>query len=233
MYNDSFDNANNPIQCVGISTILQKAFGIMATGLGVTALTSFIIANNVLLMTFCYNSYFVWIIAELVLVFFLSLGIKNMGTATATIAFYAYAIVNGITLFSVFLVYTNTSIVSTFLITALMFGSAAVYGKVTKRDLSSMGSFLFMALIGIIIASIVNLFMHSGTLSFIISIVGIIVFVAFTAYDVKKLQDLSAFVDEGDSEGIRKIAIIGALQLYLDFINIFIKLLSLFGKRRD
>ena len=216
-----------------ISSVLQKVFLMMTAGLVVTGIASYIVLHSTDMLKFVLNSYYVWIIAEFVLVITLSALLKKIGSGTATLMFFIYAIVNGITLSVVFLAYTETSITSTFLITASVFGAAALYGKVTKKNLSTFGSYLFMALWGLIIAGIVNIFILNSTLSFIISIVGIAIFIGITAYDVYKIKEMSKLMDINDTETANKLVTIGALSLYLDFINIFLKLLSIMGKRRN
>ena len=227
----------SPVQMTGqrvnISTILQKVFTMMTLGLLVTGLTSYIVLHNMNLLLFVLKSYVVWIIAELALVIALSLSLKKIGSGTAKIMFYVYAIINGITLSAVVLAYTGGTVASAFFITAGVFATAAIYGKTTKRDLNKMGTYLMMALVGLIIAGIVNIFILNDTLSFIISIVGIIIFVGLTAYDVRKIEEYSQTADENDPESINKVVTIGALNLYLDFINIFLKLLRLMGRRRN
>ena len=214
------------------STVLQKVFSMMTLGLAVTGITSLIVSNNLTILAFVIETWTIWLIAELLLVIILSLNIRKMGTGTCTLTFFLYAIVNGLTLSTIFLAYTYSSIASTFFITAGMFGAAALYGKVTQKDLTKFGSFLMMGLFGIIIASIVNIFIQNNMLNFITSIVGIIIFIGLTAYDIQKIKAFSIEIGAGDSEKFTQVVVMGALNLYLDFINIFLKLLSLFGKRR-
>ena len=173
--------------------------------------------------------FFGLIIAELVLVFFLSARIRKISKTTAGIAFIGYSIINGLTLSSVLLVYAGTSVARVFVITALLFGVMTVYGMTTKSDLMSAGRYLFMGLVGIIIASLVNIFLRSSGLDWIISLVGVALFTGLTAYDTQKVIRASAGAD--DSEAYSKIAIIAALELYLDFVNLFLYLLRLFGKK--
>ena len=155
-----------------------------------------------------------------------------MSKTGAIISFLLYSFINGLTMSTIFIVYTLSSISSVFFITAGMFGVMALYGYTTKKDLSKLGSILLMGLFGIIIAGIVNIFWLNDTFSFIVSVIGIIVFVGLTAYDVQKIKVMAGSL-EGDNDFTTKIAIIGALTLYLDFINLFLKLLSIFGKSRD
>lgn len=215
------------------SSVMQKVFLMMTLGLAVTGITSFVVANSLTLLSFVASTWTIWLIAELVLVIILSLNITKMGTGTCILTFFIYSIVNGLTLSTIFLAYTASSIASTFFITAGMFGSAAVYGKVTKKDLTKLGSYLLMGLIGIIIAGIINIFIQNSMLNFITSIIGIIIFIGLTAYDVQKIRDYSETIGAGDPEKFTQVVTIGALNLYLDFINIFLKLLSIMGKRRN
>ncbi|CAK8723755.1 MAG: hypothetical protein CDV28_10958 [Candidatus Electronema aureum] len=209
------------------TVFLAKVFNWMAIGLGMTGLVAYMAASFGLTQSIVSTPlYIVLILAELGLVFYLSARIDKIQPATATGLFFGYAFLNGLTLSVIFLKYTGTSIVGTFLITSAMFGAMSVYGLVTKRDLSGLGSFMFMGLIGILIASIVNIFLVSSVLHWAISLIGVIVFVGLTAYDVQKIKMMGDEGIMGQGEGaIRKGAIIGALALYLDFINLFLMLL--------
>lgn len=171
------------------------------------------------------------IIAEFVLVFILSAALNRMSAIIATIMFIAYAALNGLTLSMVLMAYTTSSVVNCFFVTAGTFGAMSFVGFTTKQDLSKFGSYLFMALIGVIIASIINIFTRSSMFEWIISFVGLAVFIGLTAYDTNKLKMMADSVP-ADSEQGKKFAIYGALQLYLDFINIFLYLLRLFGERK-
>jgi FtsH-binding integral membrane protein len=199
----------------------------MFVGLMVSGIASLVIASHQVLMTTIYaNSllFFGLIIAELALVFFLSLRIQAMSFGTALVSFLVYAVLNGITLSSIFLLYTSTSVATTFLTTALVFGAMALYGYTTKRDLTTIGNLAVMALIGLILASVVNLFLNSSAVSYVLSYLSIVIFVGLTAYDTQKLKNL---------EGSENLGILGALMLYLDFINIFLNLLRIMGRRKD
>jgi FtsH-binding integral membrane protein len=173
-----------------------------------------------------------WVImlAPLAFVFFLSFRIYKMSVPAAQIAFWAFAAVMGLSLSSIFLVYTGQSISQVFFVTAAAFGGLSLYGYTTKRNLSAWGTFLFMGLIGVVIASLVNLFLQSGALQFAISVIGVLVFAGLTAYDTQRIKDGYNEV-MGDVTAMTKGAIMGALNLYLDFINLFVMLLQLFGKR--
>jgi FtsH-binding integral membrane protein len=218
------------------STIfLAKTFNWMAVGLAITGVVAYFTASTGVAYSIISSPlFYVLIFAELGLVFYLSARIAKIQASTASSLFIGYSVLNGLTLSVIFLAYTSSSIASTFFITAGMFGSMAVYGLVTKRDLSGWGSFLFMGLIGVIIASVVNIFLQSSAMSWIISMIGVIVFTGLTAYDVQKIKKIGeeGIMTQGD-EAIRKGSIMGALRLYLDFINLFLMLLRFFGGSRN
>ena len=215
------------------TVFLAKVFNWMAIGLGLTGVVAWFTASSGLAIQL--QAYFMYImLAELGMVFYLSARISKIQASTATGLFIAYALLNGLTLSMIFLIYTQSSIAATFFITAGMFGSMAVYGLVTKRDLSGMGSFMFMGLIGVLIASVVNIFLKSSSLYWAISLIGVLVFVGLTAYDVQKIKTMGeqGIMEQG-GEAVKKGAIMGALTLYLDFINLFLMLLRFFGGSRD
>lgn len=217
------------------TVFLAKVFNWMAIGLTITAAVAYLVAGSGLVQALIASPiFFILILAELGLVFFLSARIEKLQPGTATGLFIGYSALNGVTLSTIFLAYTHASIAATFLVTAGMFAAMAVYGMVTKRDLSSMGSFLFMGLIGILLASLVNLFLKSSALYWAISAIGVLVFVGLTAYDVQKIKSMGeeGIMTQGEA-AIRKGSIIGALALYLDFINLFLMLLRFFGGNRD
>ena len=174
----------------------------------------------------------VFMLAPLVMVFAISFGINRLRPATAQMLFWAFAALMGVSLSSIFLVYTHTSIVRVFFITAATFGAISLYGYTTKRDMSGMGSFLFMGLIGVIIASLVNLFLASSALQFIVSVVGVLVFAGLTAWDTQRLKNdyIYGYASQG-GVAAERAAITGALSLYLNFINLFTLLLQLLGQR--
>jgi FtsH-binding integral membrane protein len=172
------------------------------------------------------------VLAELGVVIGLSFGLSRMSAAVAIAAFVGYALLNGLTLSTIFLVYTQSSIASTFFVTAATFGCMSMYGYTTQRDLTSLRSFLFMGLIGLIVASLVNLFLQSELIYWLLSYVGVGIFMGLTAYDTQKIKQLSRMVSGQDNETFQKVAIMGALRLYLDFVNLFLYLLRLFGRRR-
>ena len=214
-----------------VASVMRRVYGKMFLGLLVTAITSLLVLTNETLMTLFLSSritFFVLAIAELGLVFYLSARIDKLQPATATALFYLYAVLNGVTLTPIFLIYTGSSIALTFGITSVTFGAMCLYGYVTKQDLSKMGAILFMALIGLILCTIVNLFLHSSTMDWIISLAGVAIFVGLTAWDTQNIKRMAEVADPGQTG---KIATLGALSLYLDFINLFIYLLRIFGSR--
>ena len=217
------------------TVFLAKVFNLMALGLGITGVVAFLTANTGLAAAIIGSPLFIILIfAELGLVFYLSARVEKIQAATASGLFIGYSVLNGLTLSVIFLAYTSTSITGTFFIAAGMFGAMAVYGLVTKRDLSGLGSFLFMGLVGIIIASIVNIFLNSSSVHWAISFLGVLIFTGLTAYDVQKIKRIGeeGILAQGD-EVVRKGTVMGALTLYLDFINLFLMLLRFFGGSRD
>lgn len=216
------------------SKFISRVYAWMTGALALTGITAYIVVNSPFLLEMIFSTKFVFlflIIAELGVVWYLSSAIKTMSLGTARLVFLLYSLMNGLTLSVIFLVYTADSISNTFFITAGTFGAMSFYGYTTKKDLTSIGSIAFMGLIGVIIASIVNMFLHSDMLQWIVTMVGVLVFVGLTAYDTQKIKNMSEFV-EGDTETESKGALMGALALYLDFINLFIMLLRIFGRRR-
>lgn len=214
-------------------TFISQVYLWMTAALVVTAIVAAWIASDVLFIYQLVNGPVFWIllIGELGAVVALTILIKRMSAAVATIVFFAYAALNGVTLSLIFLIYTDASITTTFLVTAVTFGAMSAYGYFTKRDLTAFRSFLIMGLIGFVIASVVNLFLNSTTVYWIITYVGILIFVGLTAYDTQKIKRLAASGwAAGDAE--RKASILGALTLYLDFINLFLLLLRVLGTRR-
>jgi FtsH-binding integral membrane protein len=212
------------------NTLIRKVYAWMGAGLAITAFMALVTLSSPAILNAVLGNKLIFyglIIGELALVFTLSGAISRLSATTATLIFIVYAALNGITLSVVFLAYTANSITSTFVITAGMFGAMSLYGSMTKRDLTSWGSFLFMGLIGIIIASVVNIFVGSSAISWVVSGIGVLVFTGLTAYDTWKIKEMAAQGIEG-----RKPAIIGALTLYLDFINLFLMLLRFTGNRR-
>ena len=220
---------------VRVNEFIRSVYNWMAIGLALTGLVAFYVSNSEAMLRLIFGNrliFFGLIIGELVLVFSLSARVNKMQASTATGLFVLYAALNGATLSSIFLIYTRSSIASTFFICAATFVAVSIFGMVTKRDLTSMGQFLFMGLIGIVIASVVNMFVRSSGMSLIISYIGVIVFVGLTAYDTQKLKHMALSQPAGlDAGVVRKGAILGALSLYLDFINLFLMLLRILGNR--
>ena len=215
--------------------LMRKVYLWMALAMVITGLTSYYVATSPALLEMIFtNSAVLWglIIGELALVFGLSAAINKLSLPLATLMFVLYSVVNGATLSFVFLVYTSTSIVNVFLITAITFAVMAAYGYFTKKDLTSWGRMLFMALIGLIIASIVNIFLKSSGMNMVISYIGVLVFVGLTAYDSQKIKEMLMQAPDA-GETMQKLALLGALSLYLDFINLFLYLLRILGSSRD
>lgn len=228
---------------VRVNSFVRSVYNWMAIGLALTGVTAYAFANNHSLLGMLFQVvgnrlqptflFYGLIIAELAMVFTLSARVNKMQASTATALFVAYSALNGATLSSIFLIYTSASITSVFFICSGTFLATSAYGWMTKKDLTSIGQFMFMGLIGIIIASVVNMFMKSSAMYMIISYIGVIVFVGLTAYDTQKIKYM-AMSQPVDASGamIRKGALLGALALYLDFINLFLMLLRIFGDRR-
>jgi hypothetical protein len=214
-------------------TLMRKTYLWMAMALVITGLTAYVVATNAALTQFLFtHSSLIWVLflAEIGLVIGLSAAIRKISLPTATLMFVVYAALNGITFSSLFFVYTMGSLASTFFITAGTFGAMSLVGFFTKADLSSMGKILLMALIGLIIASVVNIFVGSSGLELLMTYVGVLIFVGLTAYDTQKIKQM--FLSAPDaSESTQKYAVLGALTLYLDFINLFLYLLRIFGRR--
>ncbi len=217
------------------AAFISKVYGWMSCALVITAAVAMwaVSTPSVINLIFPGTSnipFYVLIAAEFGAVIYLSARIDRMSAETAGIVFLLYAVLNGLTLSMVFLIYTSSSIASTFLVTALTFGVMSAYGYMTKRDLTSIGNMAFMALIGLIIASVVNMFMQSEMMYWIITYAGVLIFVALTAYDTQKIKRMAAFDD--NQEVSKKKSIIGALTLYLDFVNLFLYLLRFLGDRK-
>ncbi|MFT4960819.1 MAG: FtsH-binding integral membrane protein [Paracoccaceae bacterium] len=235
----------------GLRAHMNKVYGTMSVGMLITALAAWAIsglavsevptayqigANTYLtdLGATLYSSPLKWVImfAPLAFVFGLSAMINKMSAATAQLTFYAFAATMGLSLSSIFLVYTTTSITQVFLITAIAFAGLSLYGYTTKKDLSGMGTFLMMGVIGLIVAMVVNIFLQSSALQFAISSIGVLIFAGLTAYDTQSIKNTYLqMAHSGDKEWLGRAAIMGALRLYLDFINMFMFLLQLFGNR--
>ncbi|HDL8637763.1 TPA: Bax inhibitor-1/YccA family protein [Yersinia enterocolitica] len=219
----------------GIQAYMAQVYGWMTCGLFLTAVVAWYAANTPAVMNFIFSSqitFFGLIIVQLGLVFVISGMVNRLSGSMATSLFMLYSALTGLTLSSILIMYTGASIASTFIICAGMFGAMSVYGYTTKRDLSGMGSMLFMGLIGIVLASIVNIWLKSPALMWAVTYIGVLVFVGLTAYDTQKLKNMGAQLDSNDRDNFRKYSIVGALTLYLDFINLFLMLLRIFGNRR-
>ncbi|KNC08818.1 membrane protein [Klebsiella sp. RIT-PI-d] len=219
----------------GLQTYMAQVYGWMTCGLLLTAFVAWYSANTPAVLMFVFSSkitFFGLIIAQLALVFVLSGLVHKLSAAMATTLFMLYSALTGLTLSSIFVVYTYSSIASTFVVTAGMFGAMSLYGYTTKRDLSGLGNMLFMGLIGIILASLVNFWLKSEALMWAVTYIGVVIFVGLTAYDTQKLKRIGEQIDTRDSSMLRKYSILGALTLYLDFINLFLMLLRIFGNRR-
>ena len=220
-----------------VNEFVRSVYNWMAVGLGLTGLVAFYVANSPSMLQLIFGNkliFFGLIIGELALVFSISARVNRMQASTATTLFVLYAALNGATLSFIFLVYTKSSITSTFFVCAATFLACSVYGMTTKRDLTGLGGFMMMGLIGIIIASLVNLFIRSSGMSMVISYIGVLVFVGLTAYDTQRLKSMALSQPAGMDAGVvRKGAILGALALYLDFINLFLMLLRIFGSSRE
>ena len=215
--------------------LMRKVFVWMALALAITGLTAFGVATSPTLVAAIFGSKVMFwglIIAEFALVFAISGAINKLSLSTATLLFILYSVVNGATLSVIFFAFSTAVIAKTFLVTAATFGAMALVGYTTKTDLTSMGKILFMALIGIIIASVVNMFMHSSGFDLIISYVGVLIFVGLTAYDTQKIKQMCLMAPDA-GESAQKLALLGALSLYLDFINLFLYLLRIFGNNKD
>ncbi len=235
------NNSSNPsIRSAAESQALTNAFLVgvykwMAIGLAVTAGVAMYTAGNERLLDLIFTNTILLIglvVAQLGLVVALSAAINKLSATTATALFILYSALTGLTLSTIFIVYTASSIASTFVASAGMFGAMSLYGLMTKKDLTSLGSLCFMGLIGIIIAMIVNIFLKSDMMGFIISGIGVLVFLGLTAYDTQKLRNMGENAPTDDPTALRRGTILGALTLYLDFINLFLMLLRLFGQRR-
>ena len=229
---------NQVIQSVNTAyrTLMGKVYLWMTLALAVTGLTSLYVASSPGLVQSIFASrgtFWLLVIAELALVFILSARIMKMSFSTAGIMFALYSVLNGVTMSFIFIAYTSTSIATAFFVTAGMFAAMSFIGFVTKKDLSSFGSFFTMSLIGLIIASVVNIFLNSNVMYWIITYVGVLLFVGLTAYDTQKIKQM--LIEYGDevNDSTQKLALIGSLSLYLDFINLFLYILRLFGNNKE
>ena len=221
------------VRDVRVTAFLSKVYGWMFLGLLVTAGTAVVVASSpALIETLILSRGLFWImvLAQLGLVLYLSVRVEKIAPATAAILFLVYSAMVGVTSSTIFLIYTGASIVSAFVMAAGMFGAMALFGSFTKRSLAGVGQFMFMGLIGIIIASIVNIFWFNDALNFVISVIGVLVFTGLTAWDAQRLKQMAVSLPDGR---VGSYAVVGALSLYLDFINLFFFILRLMGGRRD
>ena len=232
---------NNPVYSMDrtqvqtrVNSFVRSVYNWMVAGLALTGFVAYFVASDPTLFRIAQKGFFLFAIAELVLVIALSARINRLQAGTATGLFLGYAFLNGVTFSYIFAIYTQTAIASTFFVCAVTFGALSLYGWATKRDLTGVGSFMMMGLIGILVASVVNIFMRSSGMQMIISYIGVIVFAGLTAYDTQTIKQMALSQPDGmDGAVVRKGAIIGALKLYLDFILLFQYLLYIFGGRRD
>ena len=216
---------------MGLRKYMIGVYNYMALGVAITGLMAYVVSSSPAVMQTLFGSglAFVVMLAPLGFILALSFGIHKMSASTAQIVFWAFASVMGVSLSTIFITYTDASIARMFFITAGAFAALSLYGYTTKRDLTGFGSFLFMGLIGIILASIVNIFLASSALQFVISVIGVLVFAGLTAYDTQRIK--SMYYEGDGNETMTKKSVMGALSLYLNFINMFLMLLSLFGNR--
>ena len=235
-YETSVPYALRPDSVEAINAIFRKVYQYMALGLILTALTAYITASSPAAIRLLFSSstpLVIIAIVEVILVMYLSAALMKLSTMAALSLFMAYSVLNGVLCSTVLLVYTSGSIYQAFFSTAGMFGAMSLYGLYTKRDLTSMGSFFRMGLWGLLITMLINFFVGSSTLEIAISFLGIIIFLGLTAYDTAKIKTMAEESDWSDGDMTGRIAVIGALELYLDFVNLFLHLLSLFGKHKD
>ncbi len=216
---------------VGLRSHMLSVYNYMGLALVLTGLTAFVTASTPFMVQLIFGTPLKWVVmlAPLGFIFFLGAKVRTMSVSATQLTFWAFAVAMGLSLASIFLVFTGTSIARVFFITAGTFGAMSLYGYTTKRDLSKFGSFLIMGLIGIIIASLVNIFIGSSALQFAISVIGVLVFTGLTAYDSQRIKE--EYTELAGHEMLSKMAIMGALSLYLNFINLFMMLLHLFGNR--
>jgi hypothetical protein len=214
-----------------VSAFLTKVYGWMCIGLGITAAVAYLVASSPALTGALMENrlvFFALVVVELGLVFFLSARVQSLEPGTAAGLFVAYAGLNGVTLSLILLIYTGASIATTFIVTGAMFGALALYGTTTSRSLAGAGQFFFMGLIGLVLASIVGMFWHNDALQFLITVVGVIVFTGLTAWDAQRLKQMALTLPDGQAGAY---AVVGALSLYLNFVNLFLMLLRLQGRR--
>lgn len=214
----------------GLRTFMLRVYSYMALGLGISGMVAYLVASNQAFTNVVRDFHLLFMLAPLGVVIFLSARLEKIESSTAQTLFWVYAALMGISLSVILAMFKTESVARIFFVTASVFGSMSLYGYTTKKDLTSMGSFMIMGLWGVILASIVNMFMHSGPMQLLISVLTVIIFTGLTAYDTQKIKEI--YMESDHSEVASKKAIMGALTLYLDFINIFVSLLQLFGDRK-
>lgn len=229
MYNRNYQMSDSQTR-----SFMQKVYGWMAAGLSITALIAYMVASSpkAISVVATMPAMIVLVLLQLGLVFYLSMALQRLSASAAMGIFIAYAALTGVTMSTIFLAFTGASIALTFAVTAGMFTAMALYGYFTDSDLSSLGSFLMMGLVGLIIANVVNMFVQSANFDLVTAAFGVMIFTLFTAYDTQMIKRLGGEMI-GDGEEVSKVAVIGSLKLYLDFINLFIYLLRFFGQRRN
>lgn len=237
--NNNYDvfgsQAESRIDQSAIAGILKSVYLWMTCALVISGLTAMVVANNASMIEALFSSrapLIVIFIAQFGLIWFISSRIGSISFFAATALFLVYSILTGVTLSSIFLLFTAESLSSVLFITAGTFAAVSIYGFITKKDLSSWGSILIMALLGLIIASVVNIFLKSELMYWIVSYAGVIIFVGLTAYDTQKIKTMATVMHSADEESKNKVALLGAITLYLDFINLFLYLLKIFGRRK-
>lgn len=213
---------------------MVKVYNHMSVALGISGLIAFLVASSPALMQAIFGTPLAWVamLAPLGFVFFFSYKLNSISAATAKTYLWIYSALMGISLSTIFIAYTGTSVARVFFITASVFGGMSLYGYTTKKDLTGMGSFLMMGLIGLIVASLVNIFLKSSAMEFAISLIGVFLFIGLTAYDTQRIKQ-TYYHFAGNTEMVSKMAVMGALNLYMDFINLFLMLLRFFGDRRN
>lgn len=218
----------------GLRSYMNKVYGLMSVAMVLTGLVAWAVGTSDQLLAVIFGTPLKWVVmfAPLAVVFAFGAMIHRMSAAAAQLVFYGFAALMGLSISYIFAVYTGVSIAQTFLVTAIAFASLSLYGYTTKRDLSAMGAFLIMGVVGLLVASIVNIFLDSGALAFAISVVGVLIFAGLTAFDTQNIKNTYlAHAQAGDQEWLGKAAIMGALNLYLDFLNMFMFLLNFLGNR--
>ncbi len=218
----------------GLRDYMVKVYNMMAVALGISGLIAFLTASSPVLMNAIFGTPLSWVVmlAPLAFVFFLGYKINSVPAETARNYLWIFSALMGVSLSTIFVVYTGTSIARVFFISAATFGLTALYGYTTKKDLTAMGSFMIMGLIGLIVASLVNIFLKSSALHFATSLLGIVIFIGLTAYDSQKVKQMYYYAS-GSADAASRAAVIGALSLYMDFINLFMMMLNFFGERKN